>query len=97
MNKSFIKYLTFIVILLLIFKFSYSLLFNKYSIFNYLNYKSKMETLNKTLQNKIIVKEKLLQEISILKNNSVINIDILEKESIKKLNKIPNSYKILIQ
>ena len=74
-----------------------NILTSKYSIFNYFHQKGKVSTLTTLLKEKEFEKQKLLNEVEILRNDSVINIDILEKETIKKLNKIPADYKIIIE
>ena len=79
----------------MILRFLINILLGEFNIFNYLNKKNKIDTLTKQLEKRTKVKEKLLYEVNILKNNSVVNLDILEKESIKKLNKIPQSYFII--
>ena len=96
-NSSIVKKLILFVFFALVLIFLKNIIFSKYNIFNYLRHKSKIETLTKQLEKQTKIKEQLLLEINILKNNSVVNLDILEKESIKKLNKIPNSYSIIIE
>ncbi|MBD5405657.1 hypothetical protein HDR59_03865 [bacterium] len=94
-NSSIVKKLILIVFIALILRFLINILLGEFNIFNYLNKKSKIDTLTKQLEKQTKVKEKLLYEVNILKNNSVVNLDILEKESTKKLNKIPQSYFII--
>ena len=94
-NSSIVKKLILIVCIALILRFLINILLGEFNIFNYLNKKNKIDTLTKQLEKRTKVKEKLLYEVNILKNNSVVNLDILEKESIKKLNKIPQSYFII--
>ncbi|MGN0929503.1 MAG: hypothetical protein ACI4N3_02585 [Alphaproteobacteria bacterium] len=96
-NSSIVKKLILIVYIALILRFLINILLGEYNIFNYLDKKKKIDTLTIQLENKTKVKEKLLHEVNILKDESFINIDILEKESIKKLNKIPNSYFIIAE
>ena len=72
-------------------------MFGKYSIFNYFKQKDKLEVLVKDANVKNEAKQKLLRELSLLKNSSKINLDILEKETIKKLNRIPSGYYIIVQ
>ena len=74
-----------------------NLTISKSSIFNYFNTKSESARLEKVLNKKLEERENLLSEVNILKNTNVINLDILEKETIKKLNKIPFGYKIIIE
>ena len=77
--------------------FFVNVLFGKYSIFNYFQQKSKIETLTKERNAKLKVKQKLLIELNLLKKSSIVNLDIVEKETIKKLNRIPSGYFIVIQ
>lgn len=96
-NSSIVKKLILIVFIALILRFLINIFLGEYNIFNYLNRKRRINTLTKQLENKTKVKEKLLYEVNILKDESIVNIDILEKESIKKLNKIPQSYFIITE
>ena len=66
------------------------------SFFNYLKKKNESIMLEKKLNKKLEERKNLLNEVNILKNSNVINLDILEKETIKKLNRIPSGYKIII-
>lgn len=77
--------------------FSLRLLFGKYSIFNYLNKKSYIETLSRELSKKSKVRERLAHQAGILSDTSKVNIDILEEETIKKLNRIPRGYFIITE
>lgn len=74
-----------------------NLLVNKYSIFNYFRQQNKIYTLNNILKKKQKEKNVLLTEIELLKNPKVVNFDIIEKETIKKLNKIPPNYYMIIE
>ncbi len=67
------------------------------SIFKYFKKKNESITLEEKLNKKIEDRKNLLNEVNILKNSNVINLDILEKETIKKLNKIPEGYKIITE
>ena len=96
-NSNIVKRLILFLFFSLILIFLKNILFSEYNIFNHLRHKSKIETLTKQLEKQTKIKGKLLTEVNILKDNSVVNLDILEEESIKKLNKIPNSYSIIIE
>lgn len=86
-----------VVIVLVAIVCTINLLSGKYSIFNYLKQKSLINTLIKDQNKKVKEKQRLLNEVSLLGDTSVINIDIAEKETVKKLNKIPSDYFIIIQ
>lgn len=86
-----------IVIVLVAIVCTINLLSGKYSIFNYLKQKSLINTLAKKQNKKAKEKQRLLNEVNLLGDTSVINIDIAEKETVKKLNKIPSNYFIIIQ
>lgn len=86
-----------VVIVLVAIVCAINLLSGKYSIFNYLKQKSLINTLAKKQNKKAKEKQRLLNEVNLLGDTSVINIDIAEKETVKKLNKIPSNYFIIIQ
>ncbi len=86
-----------VVIVLVAIVCTINLLSGKYSIFNYLKQKSLINTLAKKQNKKAKEKQRLLNEVNLLGDTSVINIDIAEKETVKKLNKIPSNYFIIIQ
>lgn len=86
-----------VVIVLVAIVCAINLLSGKYSIFNYLKQKSLINTLTKKQNKKAKEKQRLLNEVNLLGDTSVINIDIAEKETVKKLNKIPSNYFIIIQ
>lgn len=86
-----------VVIVLVAIVCTINLLSGKYSIFNYLEQKSLINTLAKKQNKKAKEKQRLLNEVNLLGDTSVINIDIAEKETVKKLNKIPSNYFIIIQ
>lgn len=86
-----------VVIVLVAIVCTINLLSGKYSIFNYLKQKSLINTLTKKQNKKVKEKQRLLNEVNLLGDTSVINIDIAEKETVKKLNKIPSNYFIIIQ
>lgn len=86
-----------VVIVLVAIVCTINLLSGKYSIFNYLKQKSLINTLTKKQNKKAKEKQRLLNEVNLLGDTSVINIDIAEKETVKKLNKIPSNYFIIIQ
>ena len=86
-----------VVIVLVAIVCTINLLSGKYSIFNYLKQKSLINTLAKNQNKKAKEKQRLLNEVNLLGDTSVINIDIAEKETVKKLNKIPSNYFIIIQ
>ena len=86
-----------VVIVLVAIVCTINLLSGKYSIFNYLKQKSLINTLAKKQNKKAKEKQRLLNEANLLGDTSVINIDIAEKETVKKLNKIPSNYFIIIQ
>lgn len=86
-----------VVIVLVAIVCTINLLSGKYSIFNYLKQKSLINTLIKKQNKKAKEKQRLLNEVNLLGDTSVINIDIAEKETVKKLNKIPSNYFIIIQ
>lgn len=86
-----------VVIVLVAIVCTINLLSGKYSIFNYLKQKSLINTLTKKQNKKAKEKQRLLNEVNLLGDTSVINIDIAEKETVKKLNKIPSDYFIIIQ
>ena len=86
-----------IVIVLVAIVCTINLLSGKYSIFNYLKQKSLINTLAKKQNKKAKEKQRLLNEVNLLGDTSVINIDIAEKETVKKLNKIPSNYFIIIR
>ena len=86
-----------VVIVLVAIVCTINLLSGKYSIFNYLKQKSLINTLTKKQNKKAKEKQRLLNEVNLLGDISVINIDIAEKETVKKLNKIPSNYFIIIQ
>lgn len=86
-----------VVIVLVAIVCAINLLSGKYSIFNYLKQKSLINTLAKKQNKKAKEKQRLLNEVNLLGDTSVINIDITEKETVKKLNKIPSNYFIIIQ
>ena len=74
-----------------------NLIVGESSIFKYFKKKNESCTLEKKLDKKIQERKNLLNEVNILKNSNVINLDILEKETVKKLNKIPDGYKIITE
>lgn len=86
-----------VVIVLVAIVCTINLLSGKYSIFNYLKQKSLINTLAKKQNKKAKEKQRLLNEVNLLGDTSIINIDIAEKETVKKLNKIPSNYFIIIQ
>ena len=86
-----------VVIVLVAIVCTINLLSGKYSIFNYLKQKSLINTLAKKQNKKAKEKQRLLNEVNLLGDTSVINIDIAEKETVKKLNKIPSNYFIIIR
>ena len=86
-----------VVIVLVAIVCTINLLSGKYSIFNYLKQKSLINTLAKKQNKKAKEKQRLLNEVNLLGDTSVINVDIAEKETVKKLNKIPSNYFIIIQ
>lgn len=86
-----------VVIVLVAIVCTINILSGKYSIFNYLKQKSLINTLAKKQNKKAKEKQRLLNEVNLLGDTSVINIDIAEKETVKKLNKIPSNYFIIIQ
>lgn len=86
-----------VVIVLVAIVCTINLLSGKYSIFNYLKQKSLINTLAKKQNKKAKEKQRLLNEVNLLGDTSVVNIDIAEKETVKKLNKIPSNYFIIIQ
>lgn len=77
--------------------FSVNLLFGKYNIFNYIRKTSLIETLTIELKEKNRIRERLAKKAAILGSSSEVNIDMLESETIRKLNKIPAGYMIIVE
>ncbi len=100
-NDKFIKSLLMLLFVIFLIIFGIICLINvtvsKSSYFNYLKRKNESITLEKKLNKKLDERKSLLNEVNIIKNSNVINLDILEKETIKKLNKIPVGYKIIVK
>ena len=94
--KSLLKFILVIFIVVFTLIYLLNLSFGKSSIFNYFKKKDESISLEKKLNKKLEERKNLLNEVNILKNSNVVNLDILEKETIKKLNKIPSGYKIVI-
>ncbi len=95
-NNIFFKFFLFFIISLCI-MYCYNISVTKYSIFNYFEQKSKINTLKDVLKKKQHKKTNLLTEIELLNDSKIIYFDIIEKETIKKLNKIPPEYYMIIE
>ena len=77
--------------------YCYNISAKKYSIFNYFKQKSQINTLKDILKKRQNEKANLLTEIELLNDAKIIYFDIIEKETIKKLNKIPPEYYMIIE
>jgi hypothetical protein len=79
------------------FIFSANLLFGKYNIFNYVRKARLTETLITELREKSRVRDRLAKKAAIMGSKSEVDIDMLESEAIRKLNRIPSGYIILVE
>jgi hypothetical protein len=73
------------------------LLFGKHNIFNYVRRSNLVNALTVELQEKSRVRDRLQRKASIMGSKSSVDIDILESEAIRKLNRIPDGYIIIIE
>ena len=95
--KSLLKYIFFVFLVIFGLICIDNLFIKKSSIFNYFRKKNESYSLEKKLEKKLEERKNLLNDVNILSNKSTIDLDMLEKETIKKLNKIPQGYKILTE